>query len=113
MSQNESLAARPLLWRDFVHSKTFTTTRAYPLVTASSGSRAYTGYRTAAIVIIAALCLTILLIAQFGRAVKFGNEVDVAFARARQLLHEADKENHRVRPLPLSLAKVTPMRRLT
>jgi hypothetical protein len=62
--------------------------------------------------IIAALFLAVLLITQFGRAVKFGKGVEVAFSRARQLLHDADKENRNVRPLPLSLAKVKPMRRL-
>jgi hypothetical protein len=62
--------------------------------------------------IIAALFLSILLITQFSRAVKIGKGVEVAFSRARQLLHEADKENRNVRPLPLSLAKVKPVCRL-
>jgi hypothetical protein len=101
-----------LLLRDFVHSKTLPNTRIYPLAAGSGWFRAYVNYRRAAIMIIAALFLTILLIVQFGRAVKLGTEVDVAFARARQLLHEAYKENHHVRPLPLSLAKVTAARRL-
>jgi hypothetical protein len=61
--------------------------------------------------IIAVLFLTILLVTQFGRAVKVGTEVDVAFARARALLHEAYKENHHMRP-PLSLVEVMPVRRL-
>jgi hypothetical protein len=95
-----------------MHSKTLATTRASPLSTNSGYFFACTGYWKAAIMIIAALFLTILLITQFGRAVKLGKGVEVAFSRARQLLHEADKENRNVRPLPLSLAKVRPMRRL-
>src|SRR5689334_19657891 len=109
MSQNESLAARSLLWRDFVYSKTLPNTRTNLLAVGSGCARAYTGYRKAAIMIIAVLFLTILLITQFGRAVKVGTEVDLAFARARELLHEAYKENHHVRPLPLSLVKVKPI----
>jgi hypothetical protein len=110
--QNESFAARLLLSRDFMHSKTLATTRASPLSTDSGYFFACIGYRKAAIMIIAVLFLAVLLITQFGGAVKFGKGVEVAFSRARQLLHDADKENRNVRPLPLSLAKVKPMRRL-
>jgi hypothetical protein len=102
------MAAYLLLLRDFVHSKTLAMIRAYPLSTDSGYFLVGVGYRKAAIVIIAALFLTILLITQFGSAVKLGKGVEVAFSRAQELLHEADKENRNVRPLPLALAKVQP-----
>jgi hypothetical protein len=63
-------------------------------------------YGKAAIMILAAVFLMILLIMQFGKAARFEEGAEMAFLRARQLLHEADKENRSVRPLPLSLAKV-------
>ncbi len=85
-------------------------TRAYPLSTNSGYFLGCPACRKAAIIVIAALFLTILLITRFGRVVQLGKGVEVAFSRAQQLLHEADKENRNVRPLPLSLAKVKAVR---
>ena len=65
-----------------------------------------TGYGKATIKFLAAVFLMILLITQLGKAAKIERGAEVAFSHARQLLHEADKENRNVRPLPLSLAMV-------
>lgn len=81
--------------------------RAGPLLTNISYSVADTGYWRAAAIISAAAFIIMLLAAQLGKGAKLEKGVEVAFSRARQLLHEADKENRGVRPLPLSLAKVT------
>jgi len=64
-----------------------------------------TGYWKAAITIIAAAFLMLLLITQFGKATRVERGAEVALSRAWQLLHEADRENRNVRPLPLSLAR--------
>jgi len=69
-------------------------------------------YWKGAIMIVAAFFLTILLITQFGKAAELEKGAEVAFSRARQLLHEADKENRNVHPLPLSLAMANPLGRL-
>jgi len=47
-----------------------------------------------------------LVLTQFGRAQRLEKGAELAFSRARQLLHEADKENRGVRPLPMPLARV-------
>jgi hypothetical protein len=62
--------------------------------------------RKTAILIVTAILLIILLFTQSGKAAKLEKGAEVAFARAEQLLHEADKENRNVRPLPLSLVRV-------
>jgi len=80
--------------------------RAGPLLTNISYSVANTGYWRAAVIIGAAAFVIMLLGAQLAKGAKLEKGVEVAFSRARQLLHEADKENRGVRPLPLSLAKV-------
>jgi len=80
--------------------------RAGPLLTNIGFSVAETGYWKAAVVISAAAFMIMMLVTQFGRGAKLEKRVEVAFSRARQLLHEADRENRNVRPSPLSLAKV-------
>lgn len=57
-------------------------------------------------IIIAAAFLVMLLAAQWREGAKLEKGAEIAFTRARQLLHEADTENRNVRPLPLSLGKV-------
>jgi hypothetical protein len=47
-----------------------------------------------------------LLITEHGKAAKFEKGAEMAFQRAEQLLHEAERENRDVRPLPLSTARV-------
>ncbi|MBV8771170.1 MAG: hypothetical protein JO166_02400 [Deltaproteobacteria bacterium] len=39
-----------------------------------------------------------------GAAIKVEQGAEVAYSKARHLLHDADVENRRIRPLPLSLA---------
>jgi hypothetical protein len=80
--------------------------RAGPLLTDPGYFFAGTGYWKAAIMILTAVFLMILLITQLGKAARLEKGAEVAFSRARQLLHEADRENRNVRPLPLSLAMV-------
>jgi hypothetical protein len=79
--------------------------RAGPLLTDTGYCLPGIGYAKAAIIIIAAAFLMLLMM-QFGKADRFERRAEVAFSRAWQLLHEADKENRNVRPLPLSLAKI-------
>ncbi|MBV8055003.1 MAG: hypothetical protein JOZ29_14455 [Deltaproteobacteria bacterium] len=86
--------------------------RAGPLLTDAGSLLTGTNYWKGAIVIIGAVFLIIMLITQSGPAARFEKEAKVAFSRAWQLLHEADKENRNVYPLPLSLAKLDPPRRL-
>jgi len=86
--------------------------RAGPLLTDAGSLLISTNYWKGAIVIIGAIFLTTMLITQFGQAARFEKEAKVAFSRAWQLLHEADKENRNVHPLPLSLAKLDPLHRL-
>jgi hypothetical protein len=62
-------------------------------------------WRTALILVTGTFLLT-LLIMQFGRAGTIKKGAKVALSHAWQLLHEAEKENRNVRPLPLSLAGV-------
>lgn len=80
--------------------------RAAPLLTNIGYSVADTGYWRIAIIIIAAAFLIMLLAARSGEGAKLEKGAELAFARARQLLREADTENRNVRPLPLSLSKV-------
>ena len=89
-----------------MHAKSHIGMRAGPLLTNIGYSVADTGYWRIAIIIIAAAFLIMLLAAQSGEGAKLERGAELAFARARQLLHEADTENRKVRPLPLSLAKV-------
>ena len=56
--------------------------------------------------IVAAVLLITLLITQFGKATRIEKGAELAFSRACQLLHEAEKENRDVRPMPLSLAQI-------
>jgi len=86
--------------------KTNIGTRAGLLLTDNGYFLADTGYGKATIKFLAAVFLMILLITQLGKAAKIERGAEVAFSHARQLLHEADKENRNVRPLPLSLAMV-------
>ena len=58
------------------------------------------------VMVITAVVLSIALLMHSGRAAELENGVEVAFSQARQLLHEADKENRDIRPLPLSFGKV-------
>jgi len=80
--------------------------RADPLLTDIGYSLADTGHWKAAMIIIATAFLIMLLITQFGNRARLEKGVEVAFSHAWQLLHEADKENRDVRPLPLSLAAI-------
>ncbi len=57
-----------------------------------------------ALIIVAAACLAISLMTQFGQATRLERGAEIALSRAWQLLHEADGENRKVRPLPLSVA---------
>jgi hypothetical protein len=108
-----TLAARPLLLHKFMQAKSHIKMRVGLLLTDPGYFLARTGYRKAAIMIIAVVFLMILVITQFGKAAKIEKGAEVAFSRARQLLHEADKENRNLRPLPLSVAQVEPLGRLT
>jgi hypothetical protein len=78
---------------------------ANPLVTDAGYSIDAAHWRTA-IVLIIALFLGILLVTQLGKAVRLEKGAEIALSRARQLLHDAEKENRNVRPLPLSLAEL-------
>jgi hypothetical protein len=75
---------------------------AAPLITDTRHFLAGACYWKAAIMTIALVILAILLITEPGKAARFKSGAELAFSRARQLLHEADKENRNVRPLPLS-----------
>lgn len=88
-----------------MHAKSHIGMRAGPLLTNVGYSVAETGYWRVAIMIIAAAFLIMLLAAPSGKGAKLEKGAELAFAQARQLLHEADKENRNVRPVPLSLAK--------
>jgi hypothetical protein len=89
-----------------MHPKSHIGIRAGPLLTNIGYSVADTGYWSVAIIIIAGAFLIMLLAAESGAGAKLEKGAEFAFARARQLLHEADTENRNVRPLPLSLATV-------
>ena len=89
-----------------MHARSHTEMRAGPLLTNIGYSVADTGYWSIAIIIITAAFLVMLLAAQSGAGAKLEKGAELAFARARQLLHQADTENRNVRPLPLSLATV-------
>ena len=82
--------------------------RAGPLLTHNASTFGGMDYWKTTIVIIAALFLGIVLMTHPGKAAQLENGVEIAFSRARQLLHEADKENRDLRPLPLSLAIWSP-----
>jgi hypothetical protein len=79
--------------------------RAGPFVTYKAHSLMSSNHWKAVTVITAAVLSTALFM-HSGKAAQLENGVEVAFSQARQLLHEADKENRDVRPLPLSLGKV-------
>lgn len=103
MQVRNTSAARRLLSYNFMEAKSHTTQRA---------GRSLIGYWKGTIVIVAAVFLMILLVTQFGKAAELEKGAEVAFSRAWQLLHEADKENRNVHPPPLSLATADPLRRL-
>ena len=90
---------------DCVHAMSRIDTRAGRFPTETGHFLVRPGYRKAAIIVITTVFLITMFITQFGRAVRFEKEAEVAFSQARQLLHEADKENRKVRPLPLSLVQ--------
>src|ERR1700740_2316870 len=98
--------ARRLQKRNCMEPRSHIATRAAPVLTNIACSVGDTGYWRVAIIISTAAFLIMLLVTQLGKGAKLEKGVEVAFSRARQLLHEADKENRNVRPLPLSLAKV-------
>lgn len=100
------LAARLLRLHTCMQAKSYVGMRAGPLLTDPGCVLASSGYWKAAIMILAAVFLMILFITQFGKAARLEKGAEVALSRARQLLHEADKENRNVRPLPLSPAMV-------
>jgi hypothetical protein len=54
--------------------------------------------------LLAAAALLIILFTQFGKAARIEAGAQLAVSRACELLHEAETENRRVRPVPLSLA---------
>jgi hypothetical protein len=90
-----------VLLHNRMQAKSYVGVRAGPLLTDTGPFLAVSGYWKAAIMIIV---LMILLITNLGKAGRFETGAEVAFSRARQLLHQADQENRNVRPLPLSLA---------
>jgi hypothetical protein len=61
-------------------------------------------YRRAAIMLLAAAGLLIFVWTQMGNAGRIKAGAQLAVSRACELLHEADKANRSVRPVPLSLA---------
>jgi hypothetical protein len=78
--------------------------RATSVLTDAGYFLADTGYWRVAIIIIAAAFLLVLLFTHTGRVVSVGKGAEVAFSKARQILHDADRENRNLRPVPLSLA---------
>jgi hypothetical protein len=102
-----------LLWCDHMQAKSHIGLRADTLELHTGYFLADTGYWKTAIMIIAAAFLMILLVTQFGNAARIEKGAEVAFSRAWQLLHDADRENRNVRPLPLSLARVEVPRQLS
>ena len=92
--------------RDHMQAKNYIGIRAGPALTNSSVTALVgTSWKTVTIIVVAVL-LSILLVTEHSRAAKFEKGAEMAFWRAEQLLHEADKENRSVRPLPLSTARV-------
>jgi hypothetical protein len=86
-------------------AKVYTAGTASPLLANAGHSIIGAGrWKTTLIAVIAAI-LASLLIAQFGQGARLEKGAEIALSRARELLHEADQENRRVRPLPLSLSK--------
>jgi len=102
-----------LLQCDYMQAKSHIGLRAGPLELHTGYFLADTGYWKAAIMIIAAAFLMMLLMTQFGRAARLEKGAEVAFSRAWQLLHDAERENRNVRPLPLSLARAELPRQLS
>jgi hypothetical protein len=99
------LTARLLRLRQCMQARSHIGIRAaFP--TETGYSLAAAGYWKSAIIVIAAAVSIMLLIMQPGKAARVERGVEVAFTRAWQLLHEADKENRNVRPLPLSVAAI-------
>ncbi|HJU12308.1 MAG TPA: hypothetical protein VJ728_15600 [Candidatus Binataceae bacterium] len=58
----------------------------------------------AAMAVIAAAFVVVLLITHPGKAAQAEHGAELAVSHAWHLLHEAERENRNVRPLPLSLA---------
>ena len=115
MSQTQAPAA----WCDQIHSRgrgiavapadgmetnSRIAVRATSILTDTGYFLADTGYWKVAIVTIAAAFLVMLLFTHGGSVVSVGKGAVVAFSKARQLLHDADRENRNLRPVPFSLA---------
>jgi len=98
------VAARQLLLRHCMQAKSHTM-RTGLVLTEPGNFLTRAGYWKAAIMIVAAVFLVTLLITQVGKTAGLEKGAELAFSRACQLLHEAEKENRNVRPLPLSLAQ--------
>jgi hypothetical protein len=79
-----------------LHATSFLTDTGYFL--------AGTGYWRAAMIAVAAAFLLTLLTTQLGKVARMGKSAELAVSRARQLLHDAERENRNIRPVPLSLA---------
>jgi hypothetical protein len=94
-----------MLMHQCMLAKTQTQIKASPLLADAGYSIADPGHWKTGVVFIVALFLSLLLITQSGYVSRLKNGADIAFSRARQLLHEADDANRKVRPLPLSLAE--------
>jgi hypothetical protein len=62
------------------------------------------GYRKVAIILLVTGALVLMLLTLVGKAARIEAGAQLAVSRACELLHEADKENRKVRPVPLSLA---------
>ena len=77
--------------------------RATSVLTDAGYFLADTGYWKVAMITIAAAFLVMLLFTHPGRVASVGKGAEMAFSKARQILHDADRENRNLRPVPLSL----------
>ena len=77
--------------------------RASPFLKDAGSSITENSYWKTAVTAIAVF-LAILLVAQLARITPLEKGAEIAFFRARELLHDAEKENRNVRPVPLSQA---------
>jgi hypothetical protein len=73
----------------------------------SSPGHSRTRWKGALVVAAVALTMASFFAQHSGTAIKVEQGAEVAYSKARHLLHDADAENRRVRPLPLSLAAQT------
>jgi hypothetical protein len=69
-------------------------------------------YWKTGVMVIVVLLIGVLLIAQLGTGAGLEKGAEMALRRATQLMHEADKENRKVRPVPLSQAEIQVQGRL-